>query len=197
MDQFHAIANPGPRQPFAHGLATAVRLNDDKDRLDSIEVINVAVFAPIGGARKAKRGNAMGPQGMAVGFSFDQHHVSGLVGFGEPLLAIKANFGPGFPAEAIAHKPEPQPDRNLFTLSPIIGNSQCRLVAVVACVTPRDLRKSIGNAFTLAYSSRVSPRFLFLSRVRWPGRRFLGLGMGWRTFSVGELHVQPPAPACR
>jgi hypothetical protein len=63
------------------------------------------------------------PKRVAVGFSFDQHHVSNVAGLGEPLLAIKAQFASRFPTEAVALVLDPKPHRRLVAGCAEVGHA--------------------------------------------------------------------------
>ena len=84
----------GTRQPFPHGIAAAIRLDDDVDRLDPVQVPGIALFAPVGGTRDAECGNLVEPKGMAVRFAFHQNHLPRFMRLVEAVKAIQARFGP-------------------------------------------------------------------------------------------------------
>ena len=88
------MPDSGTRQPFPHGIAAAIRLEDDVDRLDPIQVPSITLFAPVGGTRDAERRNLMEPKRVAVRFAFDQNHVPRFMRLVEAVKAIQARFGP-------------------------------------------------------------------------------------------------------
>ena len=88
------MPDSGTRQPFSHGIATAIRLDNDVDRLDPVQVPGITLFAPVGGTRDAERRNLVEPKGVAVRFAFDQNHVPRFMRVVEAVKAIQARFGP-------------------------------------------------------------------------------------------------------
>jgi hypothetical protein len=56
----------GSRKPSFDRITPTIRLEDDVDSLDPVEVASIAILAPIGSAGYAKGRKSMKPQGMAV-----------------------------------------------------------------------------------------------------------------------------------
>jgi hypothetical protein len=84
----------GTGQPLPNGVATAIRLDDDVDRLNPIQVPSIALFAPICGAGYAKGRNPVKPEGVTVGFAFDQGHLPFPPRVRKTVKAVQARFCP-------------------------------------------------------------------------------------------------------
>lgn len=60
---------------------------------------------------------------MAVGFSFNQHHLASRLCRCETVQAIKAGLGSRFPAEAVTFKSNPKTNRQLLAVGAVIRNA--------------------------------------------------------------------------
>ena len=108
-DQLRPVSDRGARQPLPNGIATAIRLDDDVDRLDPVQVPSITLFAPIGGTGYAERRNPVEPERVAVGLPFDQNHLASFLRLGETVKAVEAGFVPDFqrkrsPSSAIRNR---------------------------------------------------------------------------------------------
>ena len=104
-------------------VATPLRLVNDENRFDPIQVMRIALLTPVTDAGDAKRGNPVEPERVAVGFPLDQHHKSSAARIGEMVKAVEAGFAARFPTEAITFKPNAKPDSYLFATGSIIRDA--------------------------------------------------------------------------
>ena len=89
-------------QPFANGVAATVRLDDDIDRVDSIQVAGITIFSIVRSAGDADSGNAVKPQRVAVRLALDERHLPRLARILDAVKAIQERPRSGPPPKAIS-----------------------------------------------------------------------------------------------
>ena len=65
----------GAANPFYYRLSSLVRFHQHKHTLDAVEMMRVAIFAPVSRTWQAKRRDTVLPQGMAVALAFDDDDI--------------------------------------------------------------------------------------------------------------------------
>jgi hypothetical protein len=107
-------------------MATAIRLDDDVDCLEPIEVPHVAVFPPVSGTRDAERGNPVVPKGVTIRFALNQDDLARLLHIGKTTEAVEAGLGSRFPTKAVTIECDPKPNRAFFAALSEIGDAHRR-----------------------------------------------------------------------
>src|SRR5579875_931105 len=87
-NNLHTISQARSREPRFHSLATAIRLNHNVDRWDTVKKWRIALVLPVLGARKAQRWFVVKPEGMTVGRALNQRDIATFARLGELPLAI-------------------------------------------------------------------------------------------------------------
>jgi hypothetical protein len=113
----------GTGQPLPNGIATVIRLGDDVDCLNPIQVPSVALLPPVRSAGYAKGRNPVKSKGVAVGFAFDQDDLSRLLHLGKTVEAVQARLGPRFPTKTVTVERNTETHCELFTSLSEIGEA--------------------------------------------------------------------------
>src|SRR5262249_12881045 len=108
LHQAYAFVEGCSREPLAQGGSALVRLDDDVDGRDAVEVLGPLV-APARGSGKPERGKAVVPERLAVALPLDHHHEPcrpGLADAGEPVQAWLGAAPPPEPRAAVERTAE-------------------------------------------------------------------------------------------
>src|SRR5215207_4899422 len=111
------------RKPLPHGLAAAVRLDHDIDRLNPVEVLRVPVLPPVVRTRNADSRDTVVPEGVNVGLAFDQDDGTGIPRLGETIEPVELRLRTCLPTEAVALKRNPKPHRQQLAACSEVGNA--------------------------------------------------------------------------
>src|SRR5262245_42804085 len=114
------------RQPFFYGVATVIRLDDNVNRLNPVQVRSVALLTPVWRAGYAKGRNPVEPKGVAVGFALDQDDLAPLLRLGKTVEAVQARLGPRLPTKAVTVERNSESHCELFTALSDIWNAHRR-----------------------------------------------------------------------